>query len=41
MGGSSSAAPTQSGGLLSSMLDFDNDGSIIDDVAGMAMKYLI
>ena len=28
-----------SSGLLG-MLDFDHDGSVIDDVAGMAMKYL-
>ena len=25
---------------LIDMLDFDNDGSVIDDVAGLAMKYL-
>ncbi len=25
---------------LMGMLDFDNDGSIMDDVAGMAMKYI-
>ena len=30
-----------SGGLLGSLLDFDHDGSIIDDVAGMAMKYIL
>ena len=41
LGGSSNVAPKEPGGLLTSMLDFDNDGSIIDDVAGMAMKYLI
>ena len=43
MGGSSSAAPSSedSGGLLSSLLDFDNDGSVMDDIAGMAMKYLM
>ncbi len=29
-----------SSGLLG-MLDFDHDGSVIDDVAGMAMKYLL
>jgi hypothetical protein len=40
-GGNVNVAPKESGGLLSSMLDFDNDGSVIDDVAGMAMKYLI
>jgi len=27
-------------GGLAGMLDFDHDGSIIDDVAGMAMKYI-
>ena len=30
---------SSTGGLLG-MLDFDNDGSVIDDVAGLAMKYL-
>jgi hypothetical protein len=41
-GSQSSSAPKQeSGGLLNSMLDFDHDGSILDDVAGMAMKYII
>jgi hypothetical protein len=40
-GGSSNLAPQESGGLLSSLLDFDNDGSVLDDVAGLAMKYLI
>ncbi|MEZ5536300.1 MAG: DUF937 domain-containing protein [Thiolinea sp.] len=38
-GGSSSApAATQSGGLLTSLLDSDRDGSVIDDVLGMAFK---
>ncbi len=43
MGGGSAPAPQQqsSGSLLSSLLDFDHDGSVLDDVAGMAMKYLI
>ena len=27
------------GGLMG-MLDFDNDGSVLDDVAGLAMKYI-
>jgi hypothetical protein len=27
-------------GILSSLLDFDKDGSIIDDVAGLAMKFI-
>ncbi len=42
-GGSSNVAPSSndSGGLLSSLLDFDHDGSVMDDVAGMAMKYLM
>ena len=31
---------SRSSGLLG-MLDFDNDGSVIDDVAGLAMKYLL
>lgn len=38
--GSSLAPSNNSGGGLISMLDFDNDGSVIDDVAGLAMKYL-
>ena len=36
---SAPAANNSSGGLMG-MLDFDNDGSVIDDVAGLAMKYL-
>ncbi len=28
-----------SGGLMG-MLDFDHDGSVVDDIAGMAMKYI-
>jgi hypothetical protein len=36
-GGSSSSG---SSGLIG-MLDFDHDGSVLDDVAGMAMKYLL
>ncbi len=45
-GGSSSLNNTSSrggrssGGGLMSILDFDNDGSVIDDVAGLAMKFL-
>ena len=39
-GGSSLAPSNNSGGGLMDMLDFDNDGSIIDDVAGLAMKYI-
>jgi len=31
---------SSSGGGLIDMLDFDHDGSVIDDVAGLAMKYL-
>jgi hypothetical protein len=40
LGGGSSAAPSrqESPGLLSSLLDSDRDGSIIDDVLGMAFK---
>ncbi len=41
MGGGSNVPQEESGGLLNSMLDFDHDGSILDDVAGMAMKYII
>ena len=37
-GGSSAPAATQSGGLLTSLLDSDRDGSVIDDVLGMAFK---
>ena len=41
-GGSNTPSSSESSGsLLSSLLDFDNDGSVLDDVAGMAMKYLI
>ena len=36
--GSSRAAPANSGGLLTSLLDSDRDGSIIDDVLGIAFK---
>ena len=37
-GGSASSDRSQSGGLLTSLLYSDNDGSIIDDVLGMAFK---
>lgn len=39
-GGSSAPAPaaSQGGGLLTSLLDSDRDGSVIDDVLGMAFK---
>ncbi len=43
-GGSSLSSPSRggrsTGGGLISMLDFDNDGSVLDDVAGLAMKFL-
>jgi hypothetical protein len=40
-GGGSSLAPSRNdNGMLMNMLDFDNDGSVIDDVAGLAMKYI-
>lgn len=42
-GGSSSArraAPKQSRGIVASMLDSDNDGSVIDDILGMAFKMI-
>lgn len=38
LGGSSNASASNSGGLLTSMLDSDGDGSVIDDVLGMAFK---
>ncbi len=38
-GGSSSTSSSSSS--LINMLDFDHDGSVLDDVAGMAMKYLM
>ena len=37
-GGGSTPNPSQSGGLLTSLLDSDHDGSIIDDILGMAFK---
>lgn len=41
-GGEAAPAPTpasvQSGGLLTALLDSDKDGSVIDDVLGMAFK---
>ena len=37
-GGSKAPSRSQSGGLLTSLLDSDGDGSIIDDVLGMAFK---
>ncbi len=40
LGGSSSPSRRGSSSGLSGMLDFDNDGSILDDVAGLAMKFL-
>ncbi len=45
LGGGSSAAPApapaESGGFLTSLLDSDRDGSIIDDVLGMAFKAML
>ena len=38
LGGGNSGS--SSSGLIN-MLDFDHDGSVIDDVAGLAMKYLL
>jgi len=35
------ASRTQSGGLLSSLLDGDGDGSIWDDVLGMAARTML
>jgi hypothetical protein len=40
-GASSAAAPAESGGLLTSLLDSDGDGSVIDDVLGMAFKAML
>ena len=37
-GGSTAPSRSQSGGLLTSLLDSDGDGSVIDDVLGMAFK---
>ena len=37
-GGSAKPQREESGGLLTSLLDSDGDGSIIDDVLGMAFK---
>ncbi len=42
-GGSSAGVQSSdhgSSGLIG-MLDFDNDGSVIDDIAGLAMKFLV
>ncbi len=39
LAGTGSQKPASSG--LIGMLDFDHDGSVIDDVAGLAMKYLL
>jgi len=44
LGGGRSSAPTsraETGGLLSSLLDSDKDGSIWDDVLGMAARTLL
>ncbi len=38
LGGGGRATRSNSGGLLTSLLDGDGDGSIIDDVLGMAFK---
>ncbi len=40
-GGGGRATRASSGGLLTSLLDSDGDGSIIDDVLGMAFKAAI
>ena len=37
-GGNSQPSAQQGGGLLTSLLDSDRDGSVIDDVLGMAFK---
>ena len=38
MGGGSAPSRQQSTGFLTKMFDADNDGSMIDDVLGMAFK---
>lgn len=40
VGGSSRTASTQSRGIIASMLDSDNDGSVIDDLLGLAVKFM-
>jgi hypothetical protein len=39
-GRSRQSAPSQSRGIVASLLDSDNDGSVIDDILGMAFKAL-
>ena len=39
LGGQSAAAAGGIGGLASSMLDRDHDGSVVDDIASMAFSY--
>lgn len=43
LGGSNRRAParSQSRGIIASILDSDNDGSVIDDVLGMAWKIMV
>lgn len=41
LGGDNNSSNQQSGGLLTSLLDRDKDGSMIDDVLGMAFKAFI
>lgn len=41
LGGGNSSQSSSSGSSLINMLDFDHDGSVMDDVAGLAMKYLL
>ena len=38
LGGGSAPAAKQSSGILGTLLDSDGDGSIMDDVLGMAFK---
>ena len=38
--GQAKAQPSQAGGLLNSFLDADGDGSMVDDLIGMAGKFL-
>ena len=43
LGGTTRQVPerTQSRGMIASILDSDNDGSVIDDVLGMAWKMMV
>ena len=38
--GQAKQQPSQAGGLLNSFLDADGDGSVVDDLIGMAGRFL-